>query len=147
MKHLILLIFLSGSLQAQVLIDSSRNDSPTQRAYLLQHNSNDKDTIIKDTLRRIIYCMTKASEMMYLEHKQYKIGVLMLGFGTIGTFTFGYLGTQDAINRETNFGVAAVCSLMSIAGSIIMIDSHKYTKKAGYYLKQAGGDFTIGINF
>lgn len=139
MKHLILLIFLVPLL--------SKGQPSLPQVFKTVNSQTTPDTVQKDTIKHIMLCMLRAGEMMKMEHKRYRTGLHMALIGTAGSMVFYYLGSKDPANRELSMTLAGAFTVLNIVGVGIMIDSHKFTGKAGYYLKQAGSTLSVGMTF
>lgn len=139
MKQLILLILLVPLL--------SKGQPSLPQVFKTVNSQTTADTVQKDTIKHIMLCMLRAGEMMKMEHKRYRTGLHMSLIGTAGSMVFYYVGTKDPANNELSFAIAGACTVMNIIGVVLMIDSHKFTGKAGYYLKQAGSTLSVGMTF
>jgi hypothetical protein len=89
--------------------------------------------------------MTKASEYMYRQHRQYSTGFIMATMGAIGSGICAYQATLDPLEAEQYAIASGIFSGIALIGSLIMVDSHKWIKRQAYYFQMSGSSVGIRI--
>ena len=100
----------------------------------------------KTKLDSIQINLTKAGDYTLKCHKQFQTGVAIYGCG-LASIGIGVAKLQDNTQVKTGLFFTGLGGLAILAGSIVMMDSHKYLYYSGYYLKMAGNGFSVGLNF
>jgi hypothetical protein len=100
-----------------------------------------------DTIRNVLTNLDLAGENLERYHKQYRTGLhFTLGSLALSGIVFG-LGSQDPLNYQSYYTTAAVLSGFSLIGVFLMVDSHRFVKKSSFYLRNAGGQVSLGLTF
>lgn len=100
-----------------------------------------------DSLKIVMSNLSLASDMMLKQHKQYNTGLTLSLVGVTTSGFLYYMGSKNVDMREPMYMTSGLFSVMSLVGTVMMIDSHKYTKKTAIYLKQAGAGIGVGLKF
>jgi hypothetical protein len=100
----------------------------SNKAPVVSMTNEQKFDMLRNELIKMKDEQTEVKLNLYKCHKEFKVGVGLVGAG-IG---LGILGTAQLLNNPSGSGkeIAIVGSILSLAGSIVIVDSHKFIAKA-----------------
>ena len=98
------------------------------KAPIVSMTNDQKFDMLRSELIKMKDEQTEVKLNLYKCHKEFKVGVGLVGAG-IG---LGILGTAQLLNNPSGPGkeIAIIGSVLSLAGSIVIVDSHKFIAKA-----------------
>ena len=98
------------------------------KAPIVSMTNDQKFDMLRSELIKMKDEQTEVKLNLYKCHKEFKVGVGLVGAG-IG---LGILGTAQLLNNPSGPGkeIAIIGSVLSLAGSIVIVDSHKFLAKA-----------------
>ena len=98
------------------------------KAPIVSMTNDQKFDMLRSELIKMKDEQTEVKLNLYKCHKEFKVGVGLVGAG-IG---LGILGTAQLLNNPSGPGkeIAIIGSVLSLAGSIVIVDSHKFVAKA-----------------
>ena len=99
-----------------------------KKASMVSMTNDQKFDMLRNELTKMKDEQTEVKLNLYKCHQEFKVGVGLVGAG-IG---LGILGTAQLLNNPSGPGkeVAIIGSILSLAGSIVIVDSHKFIAKA-----------------